>query len=120
MRDRSEYAHAYYQRNRERLVARSREYRHANRDIIQAGVERRRARQQGPGVSAEQWAAIQSAYDGRCAYCGTVGKMTMDHVVPLSKGGAHEPFNVVPACTSCNCRKRTGPPSTLPTVRLMI
>jgi hypothetical protein len=30
----------------------------------------------------------------------------MDHLWPLSRGGAHEPGNVVPACHSCNASKR--------------
>ncbi len=29
----------------------------------------------------------------------------MDHVVPLSKGGANAAHNSVPACTSCNTSK---------------
>ena len=29
----------------------------------------------------------------------------MDHVVPLSRGGRHEPANLVWACRSCNSRK---------------
>ncbi len=40
----------------------------------------------------------------RCAYCG--GKAdTVDHVLPRSRGGAHEWRNVVAACASCNHRK---------------
>lgn len=30
---------------------------------------------------------------------------TFDHVVPLSKLGSNEPFNIVPACTRCNNKK---------------
>jgi 5-methylcytosine-specific restriction endonuclease McrA len=32
--------------------------------------------------------------------------LTMDHVVPLSKGGPHTKENVVPACRPCNARKK--------------
>lgn len=33
--------------------------------------------------------------------------MTMDHRVPLARGGRHEIQNVVPACKTCNSRKHT-------------
>lgn len=47
------------------------------------------------------------ARDGwRCVYCGTTsGRMTLDHVVPRSKGGADDWDNVVTACAPCNLRK---------------
>ncbi|MGE0529080.1 MAG: HNH endonuclease, partial [Bdellovibrionales bacterium] len=32
-------------------------------------------------------------------------KLTVDHVIPLSKGGRHEWTNVVTACSECNNRK---------------
>ena len=47
------------------------------------------------------------ARDGwRCAYCGTSsGRLTLDHVVPRSKGGESIWENVVTACAPCNLRK---------------
>ena len=48
-----------------------------------------------------------------CAYCGTSGKMTHDHMIPVDfyeKGIVDEAVvavasNIVPACKSCNCMK---------------
>jgi 5-methylcytosine-specific restriction endonuclease McrA len=41
-----------------------------------------------------------------CQYCGKVSKeLTIDHVVPRSKGGPHTWENVVSACIPCNHRK---------------
>jgi 5-methylcytosine-specific restriction endonuclease McrA len=46
------------------------------------------------------------ARDGwRCQYCGTAGKLTLDHVVPRSRGGESEWENVVTSCAPCNLRK---------------
>src|ERR1700759_4506418 len=47
------------------------------------------------------------ARDGwRCAYCGTSNaRLTLDHIVPRSKGGESIWENVVTACAPCNLRK---------------
>jgi 5-methylcytosine-specific restriction endonuclease McrA len=68
--------------------------------------QNRRAREVGKITPAE-WLEILERYGHRCAYCGASGKLTIDHVVPLSKGGLHHPSNLVPACSSCNSRKHT-------------
>jgi 5-methylcytosine-specific restriction endonuclease McrA len=42
----------------------------------------------------------------RCQYCGTEsGKLTLDHVVPRSRGGESIWENVVTSCAPCNLRK---------------
>ncbi|MBD1833177.1 HNH endonuclease [Cyanobacteria bacterium FACHB-472] len=40
-----------------------------------------------------------------CQYCGNTKQLTIDHVIPLSKGGKHTWDNVVIACEKCNQRK---------------
>jgi 5-methylcytosine-specific restriction endonuclease McrA len=47
------------------------------------------------------------ARDGwRCMYCGTTnGRLTLDHVVPRSRGGGSVWENVVTSCAPCNMRK---------------
>jgi 5-methylcytosine-specific restriction endonuclease McrA len=46
------------------------------------------------------------ARDGwRCQYCGSSGKLTLDHVVPRSRGGVSDWENVVASCAPCNLRK---------------
>jgi 5-methylcytosine-specific restriction endonuclease McrA len=40
-----------------------------------------------------------------CQYCGSTKKLTLDHVIPRSKGGKHSWDNVVIACEPCNSRK---------------
>ena len=45
------------------------------------------------------------ARDGyRCAYCGSSGRLTLDHVVPRSRGGDSVWENVVTSCAPCNLR----------------
>jgi 5-methylcytosine-specific restriction endonuclease McrA len=40
-----------------------------------------------------------------CQYCGTYKDLTIDHVVPQSKGGKSSWHNLVTACKRCNARK---------------
>ncbi|HCU99918.1 MAG TPA: HNH endonuclease [Dehalococcoidia bacterium] len=53
------------------------------------------------------------ARDGwACAYCGRNGRdLTLDHVVPRYRGGAHSWENLVSACKPCNHRKAGRTPS---------
>lgn len=47
--------------------------------------------------------------EGKCYYCDRhVGPkvLTMDHVVPLSRGGRSKKGNIVPACKECNNKKK--------------
>ena len=51
---------------------------------------------------------------GVCHYCGRqVGAagLTMDHVVPVARGGRSTRGNVVPACEACNRSKRALTPA---------
>jgi 5-methylcytosine-specific restriction endonuclease McrA len=39
-----------------------------------------------------------------CQYCGDTAT-TVDHIVPVTKGGTDEDFNLTSACNQCNSRK---------------
>jgi len=41
----------------------------------------------------------------RCAYCGSNQNLTIDHVIPRSKGGKDSWRNLVTACADCNSHK---------------
>jgi 5-methylcytosine-specific restriction endonuclease McrA len=60
--------------------------------------------------------------ENRCQYCGrsfATNELSIDHVVPLSRGGRSTWGNVVCACTRCNKRKggRTPPEARMKLVR---
>ena len=65
----------------------------------------RRSKELGT-LTTEQWYAICQAFNFECAYCGAKHNITMDHVVPISKGGLTILTNVIPACGSCNSSKQ--------------
>ncbi len=50
----------------------------------------------------------------RCQYCGErkqANELTLDHILPRSRGGDNAPVNVVAACVTCNGRKGNRTPS---------
>ncbi len=58
-----------------------------------------------PGeATAAQIRARLDFYGGLCWVCGAEAT-TIDHVIPLAKGGSNWPANLRPACRSCNARK---------------
>lgn len=46
----------------------------------------------------------------RCVYCGSNEELTIDHVLPVSKGGGNTWQNLVTACLPCNRYKGDGEP----------
>jgi 5-methylcytosine-specific restriction endonuclease McrA len=53
----------------------------------------------------KEWGAMLDRCGYACAICGKVGKVAIDHIVPISKGGDHNIENLQPLCQSCNSRK---------------
>ena len=46
-----------------------------------------------------------------CQYCGKKAKeLTVDHIIPKSKGGGNSWENLVTACAECNCKKANRTP----------
>lgn len=45
-----------------------------------------------------------------CQYCGTRSDLTLDHVLPKSRGGADSWENLVTACNNCNVKKGNRTP----------
>jgi 5-methylcytosine-specific restriction endonuclease McrA len=55
--------------------------------------------------SSNRWrkrrAIILKMHDYCCVYCGDEAN-TVDHLIPVSKGGTDDPLNLVAACSKCN------------------
>ena len=45
-----------------------------------------------------------------CVYCGSKKSLTLDHVIPKSKGGANTWENLVTSCFKCNLKKSARTP----------
>jgi 5-methylcytosine-specific restriction enzyme A len=69
----------------------------------------RRERAKARELRASQWWKRRIA-DGVCYYCRRRvghGALSMDHLVPLGRGGRSIRGNVVPACKACNSKKQS-------------
>jgi hypothetical protein len=75
-------------------------------DLDESDIKRERYKARD--LRATQWWKRRLA-KGICHYCGRKtppDELTMDHIVPIARGGRTTKGNVVPACKSCNTAKR--------------
>ena len=85
-----------------------------------ASKQRRKARLKGleATMTSNNWSAALSFFNGCCAVCERplkdlfgATKASMDHWIPITKGGATTPLNIVPLCSGvngCNNSKRNS------------
>lgn len=62
-----------------------------------------RIKQARNGISQNKRARILSS--GKCVVCGATENLTVDHIIPLAKGGNNSESNLQVMCKSCNSRK---------------
>ena len=97
-----------YERHHEKIKARVRRWVENNPDMRRAQTLKRRSLQKNAAgadyTTAQHIRWRIDLYGGRCYYCGAEAD-TIDHRIPLVRGGSHWPASLVPACRSCNSRK---------------
>ncbi len=74
-------------------------------DEVAIAREKRKARE----LRHSSWWRRKTA-TGMCHYCGgkfPPSELTMDHVIPLGRGGTSDKINIVAACKECNTKKKT-------------
>ena len=54
-----------------------------------------------------EWLTLLLCTGGVCLGCGSSNDISVDHIVPLSKGGSNTIDNIQPLCLDCNKRKGT-------------
>jgi 5-methylcytosine-specific restriction endonuclease McrA len=127
---RKAYNAAYARANADRIRERNRRYRKLHPELYVAAVRkwqarnplkakvikanahaRRRAREAAAigSYTAAEWEFVKAAQEYRCLICGMYEpliKLTVDHVIPLSKGGTNTADNLAGLCGPCNSHKR--------------
>ena len=113
--------HRWNAANKEARKKIARTWRINNPDIVSAQDSIRRARELGAETEKFTWLEIAERDKWTCQSCGTqIWKQLrgfyvptaphIDHIVPLSRGGAHTRANSQLLCLRCNCSKgaKTG------------
>lgn len=120
--ERRAYFRAWNEKNRAHATAKAREWAQKNeekrREMRRTWRERHPERVQeitarrygamAPRLPSGTWAGIKAAADFTCLACQRREpeiKLTLDHVVPLSRGGKHCVENIQPLCGPCNSSK---------------
>lgn len=107
----SEYSKQWRLANPEYARVTYQEWARKNYDRIVVGNARRRALEAAaPGVfTAREWRQLKEHYQYTCLRCKKTEptiKLTIDHVIPLSKGGWNAVENIQPLCKPCNSGKK--------------
>ena len=103
----------YYQDNKEEVLERCNRYRDNNPDKVFNWHNKRRLLEenQGNGIDKDQWYEMMEFFDWKCAYSGEyIGgdskDRTIDHIIPLNKGGNNSIWNCVPMHHTYNSGKK--------------
>lgn len=102
----------YYRKSLRRrldIAKRSKKWRLKNPEKFRGyGRKHEQAKRAGGPFPFKEWKQLLSKYPC-CPACGEVWggtiRPTIDHVLPVSKGGTNSVDNLQPLCRSCNCRK---------------
>ena len=123
-----EYNEQYYQSNKEEVKENRRKYYENNKETCKETTkqwcinnpdkvfnicQKRRLKEQsqGNGISKEQWLEIMTFFNWKCAYSGenlTENNRSLDHIIPLNRGGENEIWNLVPMLKNYNSQKYTN------------
>lgn len=60
-------------------------------------------------IRKEKRLAIYSRDGFACVYCGTIHRLSLDHLQAREVGGTHDAVNLVTACVSCNSARQDKP-----------
>lgn len=87
------YGKDWYKKNPAKALAKI----HKRRALVGDSIE---------NYTAQEWLELCELYGHICLCCGRNDvPMTVDHVIPLSKGGSNGIHNIQPLCGSCNSKK---------------
>lgn len=113
---RAEYNKKYYEETKEEQREKKKKYYQTSQGQVALfnnnNRRRKREEQQGKGITPDQWLEMMKFFDWKCAYSGEyIGNKenqsirSIDHIVPLAKGGVNEIWNCVPMYRPYNTSK---------------
>lgn len=100
-------ARAWYEGNKQIVKDRAKLWKKANKEKVRANTRdyvSRKANAVGR-YSTKDYIRLLRRNLNKCYYCHEKEANSIDHVLPLSRGGTNYIGNIVPACGSCNYSK---------------
>ena len=100
----------YFKANSAKRTATAKAWNEANRErftlhVANAKIKRRLAQEARTFKILDK--EYKRLYNSPCAFCGATEKITMDHIIPISRSGNHSIGNLQPLCRSCNSSKKS-------------
>jgi 5-methylcytosine-specific restriction endonuclease McrA len=94
-------------KNVERMKSYIKEYRREHSAALTLYVNNRRSKIKSLGtINIEEWELLFNKFENKCLWCGKSDiKLTIDHVIPITKGGLNLISNIQPLCSRCNSKK---------------
>ena len=109
--DHREYDREYAKKYRIEHPEYRQEYRKKHPDLEYKRVREnnRRSLKKGNGgrITKQDWLDILERDGHKCLKCGGTDNLTLDHIVPLSRGGRNDKSNAQVLCVKCNSEKFT-------------
>lgn len=99
----------WYNKNRVKRLIQTDAWRKAHKELVLSRAHARRVKlRNGPTYTVGEWAALLIETGNKCLCCGKTGiTLSIDHIVPVSKGGTNTIDNLQPLCIICNVKKGT-------------
>ena len=100
------YAQEWYSKNKDHQSESHRAWWQANPDKVRAKNRKRRAVQSAAQAFDVVDRDTRSLQEGTCMACGSSEELSLEHLIPLSRGGDHGIGNLATLCTPCNSSKK--------------
>ena len=97
---------SWHENNRDHSREMNRVWQRNNRQRKRVIDQKRRASTAANGKFIITPREVKRLYSQPCSACGSNENITLDHIVPLSRGGRHSVGNLQPLCKSCNSSKK--------------
>jgi len=101
----------WFEKNKEKSIEKNRIWKEKNPEKVKwlNRLQQHKRRCAGK-IDREAWIKKVKILGEKCLMCGVnqnTAKLTIDHIIPISKGGTNEITNLQPLCSFCNRRKHT-------------
>lgn len=106
--DLTQYEYLWRRKNLEHSRAYMRAWKKNHRTQANIGLINYRAKVRAAkgSFTIKEWENKKEDFGNRCVVCKKARKLTVDHIIPISRNGSNYIENIQPLCESCNYSKQ--------------